>query len=68
STGFCDCFSDCKNCCITCWCPCITFGQVAEIVDQYNIEAQSCPAASLYGTGPRSRSLIVIPICIMYIY
>ncbi|XP_033129912.1 protein PLANT CADMIUM RESISTANCE 2 isoform X1 [Brassica rapa] len=34
STGFCDCFSDCGNCCITCWCPCITFGQVAEIVDQ----------------------------------
>ncbi|CAE5957514.1 unnamed protein product [Arabidopsis arenosa] len=34
STGFCDCFSDCKNCCITFWCPCITFGQVAEIVDR----------------------------------
>ncbi|XP_048613117.1 protein PLANT CADMIUM RESISTANCE 2-like [Brassica napus] len=34
STGFCDCFSDCGNSCITCWCPCITFGQVAEIVDQ----------------------------------
>ncbi|XP_010459003.1 PREDICTED: protein PLANT CADMIUM RESISTANCE 2-like [Camelina sativa] len=34
STGFCDCFSDCSNCCITFWCPCITFGQVAEIVDQ----------------------------------
>ncbi|XP_010476562.1 PREDICTED: protein PLANT CADMIUM RESISTANCE 2 [Camelina sativa] len=34
STGFCDCFTDCPNCCITFWCPCITFGQVAEIVDQ----------------------------------
>ncbi|OIW10075.1 hypothetical protein TanjilG_32815 [Lupinus angustifolius] len=34
STGLCGCFSDFKNCCITCWCPCITFGQVAEIVDK----------------------------------
>jgi Cys-rich protein (TIGR01571 family) len=34
SSGLCDCFSDYKNCCITCWCPCITFGQVAEIVDK----------------------------------
>lgn len=34
STGLCDCFSDVRNCCITCWCPCITFGQVAEIVDK----------------------------------
>ncbi|KAJ1437897.1 PLAC8 motif-containing protein [Sesbania bispinosa] len=33
-TGLCDCFSDCKNCCITWWCPCVTFGQVAEIVDK----------------------------------
>ncbi|KAK4371808.1 hypothetical protein RND71_007192 [Anisodus tanguticus] len=33
STGLCDCFSDVSNCCITCWCPCITFGQIAEIVD-----------------------------------
>ncbi|XP_061344946.1 protein PLANT CADMIUM RESISTANCE 3-like [Gastrolobium bilobum] len=34
STGLCDCFSDSNNCCITCWCPCVTFGQVAEIVDK----------------------------------
>ncbi|GFP83545.1 protein plant cadmium resistance 1 [Phtheirospermum japonicum] len=34
STGLCDCFSDFRNCCITCWCPCITFGQIAEIVDK----------------------------------
>ncbi|KAG8366555.1 hypothetical protein BUALT_Bualt17G0092000 [Buddleja alternifolia] len=34
STGLCDCFSDVPNCCITCWCPCITFGQIAEIVDK----------------------------------
>nr|ACU16462.1 unknown [Glycine max] len=34
STGLCDCFSDCGNCCITWWCPCVTFGRVAEIVDR----------------------------------
>ncbi|OMP06435.1 hypothetical protein CCACVL1_01583 [Corchorus capsularis] len=34
STGLFDCFSDVPNCCITFWCPCITFGQIAEIVDQ----------------------------------
>ncbi|KAF3432143.1 hypothetical protein FNV43_RR26882 [Rhamnella rubrinervis] len=34
STGLCDCFSDVRNCCITCWCPCVTFGQIAEIVDK----------------------------------
>ncbi|XP_028767123.1 protein PLANT CADMIUM RESISTANCE 2 [Neltuma alba] len=34
STGLCDCTSDVKNCCITCWCPCITFGQIAEILDK----------------------------------
>ncbi|KAK4430324.1 protein PLANT CADMIUM RESISTANCE 2 [Sesamum alatum] len=34
ATGLCDCFSDVSNCCITCWCPCITFGQIAEIVDR----------------------------------
>ncbi|CAL1353317.1 unnamed protein product [Linum trigynum] len=33
SSGLCDCFSDCRNCFITFWCPCVTFGQVAEIVD-----------------------------------
>uniref|UniRef100_A0A7C9DYA4 Uncharacterized protein n=1 Tax=Opuntia streptacantha TaxID=393608 RepID=A0A7C9DYA4_OPUST len=35
STGLCDCFSgDISLCCQTCWCPCITFGQIAEIVDK----------------------------------
>nr|GEV09565.1 PLAC8 motif-containing protein [Tanacetum cinerariifolium] len=34
STGLCDCGDDVSNCCITCWCPCITFGQIAEIVDR----------------------------------
>ncbi|XP_057960656.1 protein PLANT CADMIUM RESISTANCE 2-like [Malania oleifera] len=34
SSGLCDCGSDVSNCCITCWCPCITFGQISEIVDE----------------------------------
>ncbi|KAK7850269.1 protein plant cadmium resistance 2, partial [Quercus suber] len=34
STGLCDCSDDVGNCCITYWCPCITFGQIAEIVDR----------------------------------
>lgn len=34
STGLCDCFSDVPLCCLTCWCPCITFGRIAEIVDK----------------------------------
>ncbi|XWS34461.1 hypothetical protein CRYUN_Cryun21dG0040500 [Craigia yunnanensis] len=34
STGLCDCFSDCSLCCKTCICPCITFGQNPEVIDQ----------------------------------
>ncbi|XP_009410080.2 cell number regulator 10 isoform X1 [Musa acuminata AAA Group] len=34
STGLCDCMDDFGNCCMTCWCPCVTFGRVAEIVDR----------------------------------
>ncbi|KAK7363026.1 hypothetical protein VNO77_05154 [Canavalia gladiata] len=34
STGLCNCFSDCSTCCLTCWCPCVSFGRVAEIVDK----------------------------------
>ncbi|KAG6759515.1 protein PLANT CADMIUM RESISTANCE 2-like [Populus alba x Populus x berolinensis] len=34
STGLCNCFDDWRNCCVTFWCPCITFGRIAEIVDK----------------------------------
>ncbi|KAH7839150.1 hypothetical protein Vadar_000473 [Vaccinium darrowii] len=34
SSGLCDCCDDVPNCCITFWCPCITFGRIAEIVDK----------------------------------
>ncbi|KAF3926006.1 hypothetical protein ABW20_dc0107800 [Dactylellina cionopaga] len=26
--GMCSCFSDCGRCCLTCWCPCITYGRI----------------------------------------
>ncbi|KAJ7946043.1 putative Plant cadmium resistance 2 [Quillaja saponaria] len=34
STGLCHCCDNPANCFITCCCPCITFGQIAEIVDR----------------------------------
>ncbi|PON69106.1 PLAC8 motif-containing protein [Parasponia andersonii] len=34
STGLCHCCDDPANCMVTCFCPCITFGQIAEIVDK----------------------------------
>ncbi|CAI9278478.1 unnamed protein product [Lactuca saligna] len=34
STGLFECDSDVSNCCITCWCPCIPLGQIAEITDK----------------------------------
>ncbi|XP_076934290.1 protein PLANT CADMIUM RESISTANCE 2-like [Bidens hawaiensis] len=33
STGLCGCCSDVSTCCLTYWCPCVTFGRSAEIVD-----------------------------------
>nr|AFM43804.1 fruit weight 2.2-1 protein [Dimocarpus longan] len=47
STGFCHCCDDPANCFITCFCPCITFGQIAEIVDR---GSTSCAAnGTIYG-------------------
>ncbi|XWS39956.1 hypothetical protein CRYUN_Cryun18bG0098900 [Craigia yunnanensis] len=34
TSGLCHCFDDPVNCVITCVCPCITFGQVTEIVNR----------------------------------
>ncbi|XXG86630.1 hypothetical protein AAC387_Pa11g1491 [Persea americana] len=42
STGLCHCCDDPANCLITCFCPCITFGQIAEIVNRGSL---SCPAS-----------------------
>uniref|UniRef100_A0A1D1Y102 Protein PLANT CADMIUM RESISTANCE 2 n=1 Tax=Anthurium amnicola TaxID=1678845 RepID=A0A1D1Y102_9ARAE len=34
STGLCGCCDDVGNCCMTFFCPCVTFGRIAEIVDR----------------------------------
>jgi Cys-rich protein (TIGR01571 family) len=34
STGLFDCMEDRSNCCLTCICPCMAFGLVAEIMDR----------------------------------
>ncbi|KAG0546810.1 hypothetical protein BDA96_01G025900 [Sorghum bicolor] len=34
SSGLFDCLDDCHICCLTYWCPCITFGRIAEMVDR----------------------------------
>ncbi|KAK6924067.1 PLAC8 motif-containing protein [Dillenia turbinata] len=34
STGLCHCCDDPANCLITCICPCVTFGQIAEIANR----------------------------------
>ncbi|KAL6281569.1 hypothetical protein ACE6H2_018450 [Prunus campanulata] len=34
TTGLCGCFEDPSNCLMTCCCPCVTFGQNAEIIDK----------------------------------
>ncbi|XVF28564.1 hypothetical protein REPUB_Repub15cG0040700 [Reevesia pubescens] len=34
SASLCGCETDVGTCCITCFLPCITFGQIAEIVDE----------------------------------
>ncbi|KAL2906257.1 Cell number regulator 1 [Bienertia sinuspersici] len=34
STGLCHCCDDPANCLVTTFCPCITFGQIAELVNQ----------------------------------
>ncbi|KAK4762575.1 hypothetical protein SAY86_008343 [Trapa natans] len=34
SAGLCDCFSEFRLFCLSSWCPCITFGQVSEIIDR----------------------------------
>lgn len=42
STGLCHCCDDPANCLITAFCPCVTFGQIAEIVSRGSV---SCAAS-----------------------
>uniref|UniRef100_A0A803LKN4 Uncharacterized protein n=2 Tax=Chenopodium quinoa TaxID=63459 RepID=A0A803LKN4_CHEQI len=59
STGLCDCLSDIPLCCLTCWCPCITFGRIAEIVDK---GSSSC------GVSGALYSLIMVVAGCQWIY
>ncbi|KQK16790.1 cell number regulator 2 [Brachypodium distachyon] len=47
STGICDCLDDRQNCVYTCFCPCFTYGMVAEIVDRGATSGSA--SAVLYG-------------------
>ncbi|GLJ36254.1 hypothetical protein SUGI_0727820 [Cryptomeria japonica] len=47
SSGLCACCADQSVCCLTCWCPCITFGQIAEIVDEGS--PSCCANGGIYG-------------------
>ncbi|KAK7319857.1 hypothetical protein RJT34_04585 [Clitoria ternatea] len=48
STGLCRCLEDPGNCLVTCFCPCVTFGLIAEIVDKGTTTC-TCDGA-IYGT------------------
>ncbi|XP_030468110.1 protein PLANT CADMIUM RESISTANCE 2-like [Syzygium oleosum] len=37
SAGLFSCFDDVPTCCLSFWCPCITFGRIAEIVDRGSV-------------------------------
>ncbi|XP_027920880.1 cell number regulator 2-like [Vigna unguiculata] len=48
STGLCRCLDDPGNCLVTCFCPCVTFGLIAEIIDKGN---RSCTCnGAIYAT------------------
>ncbi|RCV45062.1 hypothetical protein SETIT_9G423000v2 [Setaria italica] len=46
SVGLCSCFGDVGSCCLTCWCPCVTFGRVAAVVDRGSTSC--CMNGTLY--------------------
>ncbi|OEL30226.1 Protein PLANT CADMIUM RESISTANCE 3 [Dichanthelium oligosanthes] len=46
SSGLCDCCDDAGGCCLTFFCPCITFGRIAGIVDQG--ATSCCVSGTLY--------------------
>ncbi|KAL9423405.1 hypothetical protein AB3S75_035486 [Citrus x aurantiifolia] len=65
STGLYDCCNDPSNCLFTCFCPCVTFGRIAEVIDGGNLSCNiqglvyyaMCHIASgwLYGGIYRSK-------------
>ncbi|KAK4799120.1 hypothetical protein SAY86_024485 [Trapa natans] len=49
STNLCHCCDDPANCLITCCCPCVTFGQIAEIVDRGSSSNEDCSGCASRG-------------------
>ncbi|ESQ48056.1 hypothetical protein EUTSA_v10021908mg [Eutrema salsugineum] len=41
-SGLCSCMEDGENACLTCFCPCITFGRIAEVVDEGETGCGKC--------------------------
>ncbi|XP_058184318.1 cell number regulator 2-like [Rhododendron vialii] len=60
SSGLYDCGDDVANCCVTCYLPCVTYGQIAEIVDKGEISC--CKAGVLYGVIH-----FMIPCCLRFL-
>ncbi|KAG8382924.1 hypothetical protein BUALT_Bualt05G0130400 [Buddleja alternifolia] len=52
TTGFFDCGDDRSNCVKTCFCPCITMGQIIEIIDR-GTTRQITAAVGGRGATPR---------------
>lgn len=46
SSGLCDCFDDMGVCCLTCWCPCVTYGDNVEKVSDG--QSSCCIWGTLY--------------------
>ncbi|CAO2825447.1 unnamed protein product [Amaranthus hypochondriacus] len=46
TTGLCDCCNDCSGCCLAFCCPCVSFGRMAEILDQGSVSC--CTAGTFY--------------------
>ncbi|KAI5581750.1 hypothetical protein POPTR_007G042800v4 [Populus trichocarpa] len=47
STGLCHCCDDPANCLVTCMCPCVTFEQIAEVVNKGSISYAA--SGAVYG-------------------
>ncbi|PNT61233.1 hypothetical protein BRADI_5g12452v3 [Brachypodium distachyon] len=51
ASGLCGCFHDVSGCCLTLCCPCVTFGRIAEILDQGNSCDVLCERAAVHAAG-----------------
>ncbi|KAK6506701.1 hypothetical protein TWF481_005160 [Arthrobotrys musiformis] len=47
--GMCGCFGDCGKCCLTCWCPCITYGKIHHRLRNNDMSNYSSCNGSCWG-------------------